>query len=258
MEKSAVSKLYILLSACKPNDERITKGTLISQIQEMDQYKALRVNRAAGKLYREVYDKDSLIKLSAQQLIDVQKIMLFLNDLVSDLQDVIRFGDITKLDRNIELDFYNYSSVNAFIEKLKSIPREGVNITNIPDDNPWKIFESETVVSLSDVADRMDINDIDNLEMSITNELRDKNYCICSSEITAQRHEYRDLFRKVKTAEVRLEIVKNKILFKKVLLGIICAGLITLFIVMNNYLLPYALWLYLAFFVLFAVYMIVG
>ena len=258
MERSAVSKLYILLSACKPNDERIAKGTLISQIQEMDQYKALRVNQAARRLSREIYNKESLKNLSIQQLMDVQKIMLFINELVSDLQDVIQFGDISKIDKSIEIDYYNYLSVNGFIEMLKSIPREGINITNIPADDPWKIFEDDTVVSINEGMNLMDIEDIDSLEMAITNKLEGKVYCISSTEIAAQRHIYRDMFRKVQTAEIKLEIVRNKILFKKVLLGIICAGVITVFILQNNYLLPYALWLYLMFFAVFTVYLIVG
>ena len=37
MERSAVSKLYILLSACKPNDERIAKGsgTTIQEVNKL-------------------------------------------------------------------------------------------------------------------------------------------------------------------------------------------------------------------------------
>ena len=63
MLRSPTGRLYALFSACKPNDEKVRKRLILSEIYEMDEYKSLQVNQGAQFVMDKYYSPDIIEKL---------------------------------------------------------------------------------------------------------------------------------------------------------------------------------------------------
>ena len=55
MLKTATGKLYTLLAACKPDDARVHKRLLITEILERPEYRALQVYQGAASVMDDYY-----------------------------------------------------------------------------------------------------------------------------------------------------------------------------------------------------------
>lgn len=227
MLKTSTGKLYTLLSACKPDNEKIQKRLVITEIMEMPEYRALQVYQGAASVMDDYYSPEKLQGLSFDRIQEVKKIIPFLEDCIRKLYEAICYGDIRGLNFNSPIDFYNADSLYSVYQAIYSIPKTGINITNIPEYDVWAVFSPDTVMDINNLLNKYTSSDMESLEIRLVNDLQDRKYCISAAEIAEKRKGYRDIFRTEETLRLRLQIVENKIFIKKLfwsLLSILCVA----------------------------------
>lgn len=210
MLKSPTGRLYALFSACKPNDEKVRKRLLLSEIYEMKEYRSLQVNQGAQYVMDKYYSPDILEKLSTMVLKEIKSIIPIIEDCIDKLYSIILYGDIDTLREFEVIDFYSSNSVGGLYDIVANQPQIGFNISNITEIELWDFFDQDTVKSLDGVIDQITETDYENLETIIPEILKDKRYCICCKEINKRRNDYRNRFRKVETQKIRYQISENK------------------------------------------------
>ena len=215
MLKTSTGKLYTLLSACKPDNAKVKKRLLITEILEMPEYKALQVYQGAQSAMDDHYSPEKLQDATYDQLQEVKKIVPFLEDCIRKLYETICYGDVRQLYRLKKISFYDSDSMKKLYELVSKLKKTGINITNIPEHDVWSIFSPEAILSLDSKLDLFDSSDIDSLEIQVSERLKDEVYCISASEIAEKRKSYRDIYRKEETVRLRLQIVENKVFMKK-------------------------------------------
>lgn len=221
MLNTSTGKLYTLLSACKPNNEKIKKRLLILEITETEEYKALQVYQGAQSIMDDYYSPARLQERSYDELLEIKQIIPFLEGCIRKLYEVVCYGDVRKLPKLEEKDYYQASKMKEFHNTVTSIPKEGINITNIPEYDMWKVFSPDIILSIDQRLDEFASYDIDSLEMAIPDILEADTYCISASEIADQRKAYKDIYRREETLRLRFQIVENKVFMKKLILSIL-------------------------------------
>lgn len=215
MLKTSTGKLYTLLSACKPDSAKVKKRLLITEIIEMQEYKALQVYQGAAATMDDYYSPDKLQEATYEQLQQVKEIVVFLEDCIRKLYETICYGDVRQLNRLKKINFFDAQSMRELYQLVLKQKKTGINITNISEYDVWTIFSSEAILSLDSKLDLFDSTDIEALEIQISEKLKEEIYCISASEIAEKRNAYRDIYRKEGTVRIRLQIVENKIFMKK-------------------------------------------
>ena len=215
MLDSSVGKLYALLTACKPDNAKIQKRLLIIEIMEMSQYKSLYAYKGAFSVMRDWYSENKLQEASYEQLKEVKQIIPFIEDCIRKLNDVVNYADVRVLRTLRKPDFYNAASMKNLYELVTNLPNSGVNITNLTEDNIWDIFSEDTIYSLDNYKNLKTVNNLDKLEIRITEKFKNETYCISANEISEIRNTYRSLCKKRETLRLRIQIVENKALILK-------------------------------------------
>lgn len=215
MLKTSIGKLYTLLSACKPDNAKVKKRLVITEILEMPEYKALQVYQGATSVMDDYYSSDRLYEASYDQLQEVKKLVPFLEDCIRKLYDTICYGDVRQLKRVKKIDFYKAESMNNLYQLVLKQKQTGINITNISEYDVWMIFSPNAILSLDSKLSLFNSEDMESLEILVTEKLKDEIYCISASEIAEKRKAYRDIYRKEETVRIRLQIVENKVFVKK-------------------------------------------
>lgn len=215
MLKTSTGKLYTLLSACKPDNAKVRKRLLITEILEMPEYKALQVYQGAAAVMDDYYSPVKLQDASIEQIQQVKAIVPFLEDCIRKLYEMICYGDVRLLKAVRKIDFYDSNIMSALYNVVSKTSNSGVNITNIAEFDMWSIFSEDAIISLDDQLELFNQDDIDTLEVQVTERLHDRVYCISSQEIAEKRKAYRDIYRKEETVRMRLQIVENKTFVKK-------------------------------------------
>ena len=228
MLKTSTGKLYTLLSACKPDNEKIQKRLAITEIMEMPEYRALQVYQGSASVMDDYYSPEKLQELSFDKIQEVKRIVSFLEDCIRRLYGVICYGDIRILDLRTQIDFYNADSLYYIYESIYNIPQTGINITNITEYDVWSVFSSDTVMNTDNLLNKYNSNDMETLEIRIINDLKNKKYCISAAEIAEKRKAYRDIFRKQETVRLRLQIVENKIFIKKLFWSLLSVAFVSI------------------------------
>lgn len=226
MINTSIGKLYTLLTTCEPNNEKIKKRLLILEITETEEYKALQVYQGAQSIMDDYYSPARLQERSYDELLEIQQIIPFLEDCIRKLYEVVCYGDVRKLSKLDEKDFYQTSKMKEFYNTVTSISKAGINITNIPEYDVWKVFSPDIILSIDQRLDEFASCDIDSLEAAVPDILRADIYCISASELADQRKVYKDIDRREETLRLRYQIVENKVFMKKVILSILSLPMI--------------------------------
>lgn len=221
MLKTSTGKIYTLLSACKPESERVKKRLLITKIMEMPEYRALQVYSGAISAMDDHYGPNRLQSASYKDLMQIEQIIPFLEDCIRKLYEVICYGDVRKIFSVGSIKFYDAESMKNLYRVVQSEERRGINITNIPEYDVWSLFAPDTIIQLDKCWNSMEDCDINCLETEIPNKLANKVYCISSVELTERRREYLGVYRKEETVRLRLQIVENKIFVKKIVVSLL-------------------------------------
>lgn len=221
MLKTSAGKLYTLLSACKPDNARVRRRLIITEIIEMPEYKALQVYSGAASAMDDHYSADKLQQATYEQLREIKKIIPFLEDCIRKLYELICYGDIRVLFSLKEIDFYNSESMQSLYQLVLGQPKNGINITNIAEFDVWSIFDKKTITKLDNVLSMFDMSDVESLEIQIVDILSYYTYCISAADIAEKRNKYRDIYRQKETIRVRLQIVENKIFVKKLIFSFV-------------------------------------
>ena len=217
MLKTSTGKLYTLLTACKPDNVKVKKRLLITEILEMPEYKALQVYQGAGSVMDDYYSTDKLQEATYEQVLEVKQIIPFLEECIRKLYELICYGDVRMLYKIKKINFYDSTSMKKLYTFVVSRKNTGINITNVPEYDVWSIFSKDAILSLDSKLDLFDANDIDTLEVQVSEKLKDDVYCISAKEIAEKRKSYRDIYRKEATLRLRLQIVENKTFVKKLI-----------------------------------------
>lgn len=210
MLRSPTGRLYALFSACKPNDEKVRKRLILSEIYEMDEYKSLQVNQGAQFVMDKYYSPDIIEKLDVNNLKEIKSLIPIIEDCINKLYSVILYGDTDTIKEFGEIDFYDANSVGRLYESIANQPQIGLNITNISAIELWDYFREDTVKSLEGQIDTIPESNYEILETIIPELLSGKRYCICCKEINKRRGEYRNRFRILETLKIRYQIAENK------------------------------------------------
>ena len=227
MLKTSTGRVYTLLSACKPENAKLKKRLMITEILELPEYKALQVYQGAASTMDDHYSPEMLQEASIEELSQIKQIIPFLEDCIRNLYDVICYGDIRRLFSLDGIDFYDAESMQRVYVLVKKLNKNGINITNIPEYDVWRVFQEDTIKSIKDKMDLFKDCDIDSLEVEIAEKLKDSLYCISAAEIAEKRRGYYEVYRKEETIGIRLQIVENKIFVKKLIVSFISLIIIT-------------------------------
>ena len=217
MLKTSTGKLYTLLTACKPENAKVKKRLLITEILEMPEYKALQVYQGAASAMDDHYSPAKLQEATYEQVKEVKKIIPFLEECIRKLYELICYGDVRVLNKLKKINFYDSESMKSLHSLVTSMKNTGINITNVAEYDVWSIFTKNAILSLDSKLDLFDADDIDTLESQVTEKLKDNVYCISAKEIAEKRKSYRDIYRKEETVRMRLQIVENKTFVKKLI-----------------------------------------
>lgn len=217
MLKTSTGKLYTLLTACKPENAKVKKRLLITEILEMPEYKALQVYQGAASAMDDHYSLTKLQEITYEQVMEVKKIIPFLEECIRKLYELICYGDVRVLYKLKKINFYDSESMKKLHSLVTSTKNTGINITNVAEYDVWSIFIKDAILSLDSKLDLFDADDIDTLEAQVTEKLKESVYCISAKEIAEKRKSYRDIYRKEETVRMRLQIVENKTFVKKMI-----------------------------------------
>lgn len=217
MLKTATGKLYTLLTACKPEDTRIKKRLLITEILEMPEYRMLQKYQGAASVMEEYYSPARLEEATYEQVLEIQKIVPFLEECIRKLYGMLCHGEVGQLRKLPKIDFYNADSLRSLQELVTDSKNIGTNFTNIPECDVWSVFSEDVVLSLEDKAELFDFEDLETLEVQMIEKLKDMVYCIPAREMAERRRRYREQEREKETARIRFQIVENKIFVKKLI-----------------------------------------
>ena len=221
MFKTATGRLYTFLAACKPENTKIKKRLLITEIIEMPEYKSLEADQNARSTIDDYYSIEILQDRSFSELQEIKKIIPFMEDCIRKLYETICYGDARKLPKIESASFYDSKAMKTLYEFVSTVPKEGINITNIPNYEVWTVFSTDAVLSVDQVTDLFDATNMNDLELIIPEKLSGYSFCISSAEIQEKRKTYRSIFQKEETLRIRIQIVDNKIYMKKILLSIL-------------------------------------
>ena len=227
MLKTATGKLYTLLTACKPDDAKIKKRLLITEILEMPEYRALQKYEGADSVMKEYYSPGKLKEATYEQILEVRKIIPFLEECIRNLYRVICNGEVEMLYKLQKISFYHSDSIRYLYELVILMKDIGINFTNIPECDVWSIFSEDIVLSLDDKPELFDFEDIETLELQVIEKLNDTVYCIHAEEIAERKASYRENVRKEETEKIKLQIVENKIFVKKLIWSFISIAAVT-------------------------------
>lgn len=166
--KSSVGKLYMLLSACIPENEFVKKQLLVSEILEMNEYLQLKYSIGNQELFKKQCTEECFQTLSIEELIIIKEnIPLFL-DLMRTLYMAIFYGNGWTLKADDAPNILSVFSLKKLEIKL-DISNVSVNSTNLTQDNYLIIFEDST---------------IKNSEIPISQLIQDgKKFCIDGNEL---------------------------------------------------------------------------
>lgn len=226
MLKSTTGKLYLLFSACMPDNVLVKKRLQIAEICEMPEYKALKVYKGATELLNRYYSSEKMQLATCEQLEDVKRIIPILEDCIRKLYDLVCYGDVRKLRKIKDINYYSFKSIDEIYRLVSMESNIGINITNILEEDVLAIFDNSTVLSIDDKLDRFDSTEVDTLESAIMDHLSGTKFCISAAEIYSIRKEYRDIYRQEETIRLRMEIVENKIFVKKILLSLLATFMV--------------------------------
>jgi hypothetical protein len=217
MLKTSAGKLYTLLTACKPGNAKVKKRLLITEILEMPEYKALQVYQGTASAMDDYYSPAKLQEATYEQVLEVKKIIPFLEECIRKLYELICYGDVRMLCKLKKISFYDSTSMKKLHTLVTGMKNTGINITNVPEYDVWSIFSEDAILSLDSKLDLFDADDMDTLEAQVTEKLKDNVYCISAKEIAEKRKSCRDIYRKEETVRIRLQIVENKTFVKKLI-----------------------------------------
>lgn len=230
MIKMLMVKLFTLLSGCKPDEAKIRKRVLITEILEMPEYKALQMYQGAASIMNDYYSPQKLQESTYKQLQEVKKLLPFMEECIRMLYETICYGDVWQLKCLKKIDFYNAKSMDRLYQLVLRQEQTGINITNISECDVWKIFSPKAILSVESRMDWIDLEDTRVLEILVAEKLRGEIYCISEAEIVEKgevyRRAYSDICKKEETINKKLQIVEKKVFVKKLLWSFISVCMI--------------------------------
>lgn len=140
--KTAVGKLYALLSLCAPDDERAAQRLAYYETTESSEYRELAECSLFHKVFDEKFSPDVLKELDAQKLKQIREAAKIIPIAAERLVNAIYYGNGWELCELDVPDFYSASSVAALVKKLK-FSTVCFNDTNIPPEDFTQIFKAD-------------------------------------------------------------------------------------------------------------------
>ena len=213
--KSATGKLYLLFSACLPNNEEVKKRLLLEQITESKEYRELEAYNPMNNAFNELYSKDKLSGFSVNELSEIKKAIPKIIPVTTKLINSIKYGDAWKLSAKDLPNFYSPKSLDNLSAKLSAV--DGAeNITNITDNNFMAIFSDKTVTSLEPINSVLTVSDLKNMKKAIKTKLSNKSYCINTAEIANIKDQFDEAIGELNKFESSIKYQKYRLINRKI------------------------------------------
>lgn len=223
--KRAAGKLYLLLSACLPANERVLTHLTIEEILESKEYSELSAQSASKPIMSKMYTKDILSALSLEELKNIKRCLPLIHQFFSILPLSVRSGQAWRLT---ESDFPNFSSPESLgrvIDKIKKTTNTE-NFTNISDQNVLQIFEKSTIKTIDAFFDHFDHKDIKQILSLAPNVLANQSYCIDRTALMTKIGEIDATISEVKAEEEKEHLLKKTYLSRKFQIVFFVLGLL--------------------------------
>lgn len=209
--KTSTGKLYMLFSACFPQDEDVKKIFLAEKISESEEYRSLCIYPLMSEYVRKNLNKEQLKRLTYDKLCELEKSISIIQETIELLLKAIQYSNGWELTPEDRPDFTNYSSVLKLKNKLcRDIA--GKNITNIGPTNYNDIFSDDLISNVDDLMDSFSIEQMKNVEEEIKTSLADKKYCIPHASVEKRKREI-----ELAAAEIDQLNINSKIFGRKLL-----------------------------------------
>lgn len=225
--KGATGKLYLLLGACLPNDERIKAKIAYNEIIESSKYRMLRENPNAKFLLEGVYSKSSLMQLTNVQLEQVMVALPQVEIFIVKLVQSIKYGQAWSLKPADRPNFYDVAQIKNTIKKLSNVSKKE-NTTNISEHDMMQVFSNDTIKDIDELIASQDYMYIGSLAERIPTILSGKLYCFDTSKLESKVAAAVKEINELNELGKGLKIAKRKIRSKKFLVTIISIMLIAL------------------------------
>ncbi len=139
--KSNTGKLYMLLSSCIPDDERIRNRIEIESALESKEYRELAECESFSDIFKDKFSPDALMNLDRDTLAAALESAELIPVLVERLGNAIYYGNGWELCSFDEPDYYKPQSIRKLLDRLK-FDEIYLNDTNIPQDKFYEIFKA--------------------------------------------------------------------------------------------------------------------
>lgn len=226
--KTSMGRLYMLFSACLPQNEKVKKRVIICQIIESNEYNELKSYTPFTSLFQKLFSKEKLSEYSIEKLNELIIAMPKIIPLIENIFNAINYGNAIELTSKDIPDFTSVKSMDCLASKLR-IDQANPNVTNIKKENFLVIFSEKTIKNPTEVLKSVSASDIQNPIEAVKKRLEKNAYCIKTKDITAIQERYAEQVSAVKEKILGVNKDKWKIQYKK--WGCICAAILILTII---------------------------
>ena len=169
-------KLFLLFSACLPENQSVQKDLLINTIIQMPEYKALQKMPCWINLST-VYSEKALNSYDIGILSRLPEAIKVVPNVLSQLEAGINHGNAWQLKPSDMPDWTSEQSLRRLAKKITYNPEER-NLTNLTKENMLSIFLNSVERDPSSVLSDWTISDSMNIEIAVGEKLQGKLYCI--------------------------------------------------------------------------------
>lgn len=149
--KSSVGKLYMLLSACQPFDNKTEQILLTETILEMPEYRKLAYREETRRIAEKYYSAEYLKELSPRELGNIKACIPIAEGVFRKLTIAAKYYDISSLIPDMFPDMYSAESLKK-LEKFLSLLIVGENYTNIESGDFEALFSDMTLKTEMDLS----------------------------------------------------------------------------------------------------------
>jgi hypothetical protein len=180
--KGAVGRMYLLLSACLPDNEYVLRRRVLEEITESSEYRQLLNFSFVSKIVSEKYSKAVLATLNLGELHSVQPCIPLLQTFFTTLSNCIHYGEAWKLTELDMPDMYSAASLEKALQKIQIIGTSE-NMTNIDETSILRIYDHSTIKDVDTFLSNFDYQQIDSLTTAIPSVIGKRLYCLNASEL---------------------------------------------------------------------------
>ena len=180
--------LLSILSRCNPDDIELRRESDLQSIFHSDAYMELAARKSFSPFFSELFSRDKLSSYDDNTLSSARKAIPLIPTALEDVMYSLRNGAAPSLTAEDRPDFLNTASLQSLIDKLHE--SGGKNYTNIAPDDFMRIFDSNTVKSISDDFGKLE-SDCTDFGAALSQIYHGQSYCISDAEIHEQEVAYR-------------------------------------------------------------------